>query len=51
MDKILQLETIKEHNDYIGIETRHPLVNVVEGSKIPHPIPYATLMVLREGRD
>lgn len=41
MDKILQLETIGEHNDYIGVETRHPLVNVVEGSKIPHPIPHA----------
>lgn len=41
MEKILQLETIKEHNDYIGIETRHPLVNVVEGSKIEHPIPHA----------
>lgn len=41
MEKILQLETIREHNDYIGVETRHPLVNVVEGSKIGHPIPHA----------
>ena len=41
MEKILQLETIREHNDYIGVDTRHPLVNVVEGSKIPHPIPHA----------
>lgn len=41
MENILQLETIEQHNDYIGVETRHPLVNVVEGSKIPHPIPHA----------
>lgn len=41
MEKILQLETIEQHNDYIGIETRHPLVNVVDGSKIQHPIPHA----------
>lgn len=41
MENILQLETIKQHNDHIGVETRHPLVNVVEGSKIEHPIPHA----------
>ena len=41
MENILQLETIKQHNDYIGVETRHSLVNVVEGCKIPHPIPHA----------
>lgn len=41
MENILQLETIEQHNDYIGIKTRHSLVNVVEGSKIEHPIPHA----------
>lgn len=41
MENILQLETIKQHNDYIGVETRHSLVNVVEGRKIEHPIPHA----------
>lgn len=41
MDKILQLKTVKEYNDYMGVETRHPLVNVIEGSRIEHPIPHA----------
>ena len=41
MDKTLQLKTIKAYNDYMGVPTRHPLVNVIEGSRIPHPIPHA----------
>lgn len=41
MENILQLDTIEQHNNYIGVETRHPLVNVVEGCKIPNPIPHA----------
>ena len=41
MEKILQLDTIQAHNDYLGIPTRHPLVNVVEGCKIDHPVPHA----------
>ena len=41
MNKPLQLKTIKEYNDYMGVATRHPLVNVIEGRRIPHPIPHA----------
>ena len=37
----MQLKTIKEYNDYMGVETRHPLVSVIEGSRMPHPVPYA----------
>ena len=41
MDKTLQLKTVKEYNDYMGVSTRHPLVNVIEGCRISHPIPHA----------
>ena len=37
----MQLKTIKEYNDYMGVETRHPLVSVIEGSRMPHPVPHA----------
>ena len=39
MEKIMQLKTIKEYNDYMGVETRHPLVSVIEGNRMPHPVP------------
>ena len=41
MEKVMQLKTIKEYNDYMGVETRHPLVSVIEGSRMPHPVPHA----------
>lgn len=41
MDTILQMEAVKDYNDYMGVATRHPLVSVIEGSRIPHPIPHA----------
>ena len=41
MEKIMQLKTIKEYNDYMGVETRHPLVSVIEGNRMPHPVPHA----------
>lgn len=41
MEKILQLDTVQAYNDYFGIPTHHPLVNVVEGCKIDHPVPHA----------
>lgn len=41
MEKVMQLKTIKEYNDYMGVETRHPLVSVIEGSRMLHPVPHA----------
>lgn len=38
MDKILNIATVSDYNAYWGIEDRHPLVNVLEGSQISHPI-------------
>ena len=38
MDKILNISTVSDYNAYWGIEDRHPLVNVLEGSQITHPI-------------
>lgn len=39
MDKIINITTVSDYNAYWGIENRHPLVNVLEGSQITHPIP------------
>ncbi len=39
MDKIVNIKTVEEYNEYWGIENRHPLVNVLEGSLITRPIP------------
>lgn len=41
MEKPLQIKNIKDYNDYMGVKTRHPLVNVIDGSRIPHPVPHA----------
>ena len=34
MARILQLNTVRDYNDYLGVETRNPLVNVIDASKI-----------------
>ena len=34
MEKIIKLNTIKEYNDFLGIETPHSLVSVIDASKI-----------------
>ena len=34
MEKIIKLNAIKEYNDFLGIETPHPLVSVIDASKI-----------------
>ncbi|WP_018336951.1 helix-turn-helix domain-containing protein [Butyricimonas synergistica] len=39
MDKIVNIKTVGEYNEHWGVENRHPLVNVFEGSQIMRPIP------------
>lgn len=39
MDKIVNIPTVKDYNDHWGVETRHPYVNVLEGSQVTRPIP------------
>lgn len=39
MDKIVNITTVSDYNAHWGIENRHPLINVFEGSQIAHPIP------------
>ncbi|MDO4179891.1 MAG: AraC family transcriptional regulator [Bacteroidales bacterium] len=39
MDKIVNIATVSDYNAYWGLKDRHPLVNVLEGSQITHPIP------------
>lgn len=39
MDKIINIPTVKDYNDYWGLATRHPYVNVLEGSQVTQPIP------------
>ena len=34
MEKIIKLNTIKDYNDFLGIETPHSLVSVIDASKI-----------------
>lgn len=39
MDEIIKLPTVKDCDDYWGVPTRHPLVNVIEGSRVTRHIP------------
>lgn len=39
MDKIVNMATVKDYNALWGLNDRHPLVNVFEGSQITQPIP------------
>lgn len=39
MDKIVNIDTVRDYDEYWGRVHRHPLVNVLEGSEIDHPIP------------
>ena len=39
MDKIINIPTVKDYNDHWGVPTRHPYVNIIEGSQITRPIP------------
>lgn len=41
MENFVKVDTVEEYNDYWGIETRHPLVNVLNASTVKHPIPHA----------
>lgn len=38
MDKIIDIPTVKDYNDYWGLPTRHKYVNIFEGSQLPNPI-------------
>ena len=33
MNEIMKIDTIQQYNDYFGVETLHPLVSVIEGSR------------------
>lgn len=39
MDKIVNIETVSDYDAYWGLPSRHPLVNVLEGSQVTQPIP------------
>lgn len=39
MGEIVKITTVKDYNEHWGLENRHPLVNVLEGSQIKRPIP------------
>lgn len=38
-DKIINISTVGDYDEYWGLESRHPLVNVLEGSQVTRPIP------------
>ena len=31
MNEIMKIDSVQTYNDYFGVETRHPLVSVVDG--------------------
>ena len=31
MNEIIKIDSVQTYNDYFGVETRHPLVSVVDG--------------------
>ncbi|WP_440135204.1 helix-turn-helix domain-containing protein [Chitinophaga sancti] len=35
MEKVNKIETVGQYNEYIGVDTRHPLVSVVNFSEVP----------------
>ena len=39
MDKIINIDTVGAYDDYWGLAHRHPFVNVLDGSRVTHPIP------------
>lgn len=39
MDTIVNIATVGDYNAHWGVENRHPLVNVLEGSQVTRPIP------------
>lgn len=39
MDKIIDIPTVKDYDDYWGLPNRHPYVNILEGSQVTKPIP------------
>lgn len=39
MDKILDIGSVSDYDKYWGVESRHPLVNVLEGSTVNHRVP------------
>ena len=39
MDQIINIPTVKDYNDHWGVPTRHPYVNILEGSQVTRPIP------------
>lgn len=38
MNEIMKIDTIQQYNDYFGVETLHPLVSVIEGSRGETPV-------------
>lgn len=38
MENIVKMENVFEYCDWLGVETRHPLVEVVDFSKIDRPL-------------
>lgn len=39
MDQIINIPTVKDYDRHWGVPSRHPYVNIIEGSQISHPIP------------
>ncbi len=41
MENFVKIDTVEDYNRLWGVETRHPLVNVLDASRVEHPIAHA----------
>lgn len=44
MEKILRIDTVRNYNDYIGVDTLHPLVSVINFNEVPQVINFRMFM-------
>lgn len=44
MEEILRIDTVKNYNDYLGVDTLHPLVSVVNFNEVPKVINFRMFM-------
>lgn len=44
MEEILRVDTVRNYNDYIGVDTLHPLVSVINFNEVPKVINFRMFM-------
>jgi len=44
MEEILRIDTVRNYNDYIGVDTLHPLVSIINFSEVPKVVNFRMFM-------